>query len=124
MAVGSFLLCFLISAPLVNAESILVKTERTATGRMHYSFSNTDVNTDGYQDALDFAPMSARERAQADAISREDAANRKKDRDHYRNVNREMEQERAIKAYQEQMRQKELQEKKEKKKAIPVIVVN
>lgn len=121
--VGFFLLCFLISASLVNAESILVKKERTASGRMHYSFSNTAVNEDRYQDALEFTPMSARERAQADAISREDAANQQKDRDHYRKVNAEMEQERlaakALKQAEEFQRREELRERKNR---APIVV--
>lgn len=64
------LLSFFICAADLRAEPILVKKEITANGTTHYSFSNTNVNTGDYDDAFEFAPMSARERAQSDTIER------------------------------------------------------
>jgi len=66
-----FFLCFLICATVSSANEILAKTTLTASGRIHHQFTNTNVNTDKYDDEYSFRGMSASERIQADRIDRE-----------------------------------------------------
>lgn len=64
-----FFLCFLFYASVSNAQ-VMVKKERATNGRTHHSFSNTNVNTDEYDNEIESRTMSAAERVQADAIER------------------------------------------------------
>lgn len=120
-----FFLCFLICASGVNAESILCRKDRTGNGKVHYSFSNTNVNIDHYQREIESRYMSPAERAQADAIEREKRVRQSQDRAAYRQRTAEIERGREMEAYKKQMEQREIEEKKARKpKAIPVVVIN
>jgi len=116
-----FFLCFLFYASLSNAQ-VMVKKE-TASGRTHYSFSNTSVNIDKYDDEVESRSMSAAEREQADIIDRENKRMRQKDQAHSRQIAAERERERQAQANMI-AREKEAQRQEKLERALrrPIIV--
>lgn len=123
-----FFLCFLFSASLSNAQ-ILVKKEGIMSGKMHYSFSNENVNIDSYDDEVESRSMSAAEKAQSEAIDRENKKMRQEDQAHGRQIAAERERERQAQAdmiarEKEAKRQEKLERARRRPIIIPAPVVN
>jgi len=123
-----FFLCFLFYASLSNAQ-ILVKKEGIMSGKMHYSFSNENVNIDSYDDEVESRSMSAAEKAQSEAIDRENKRMRQEDQAHGRQIAAERERERQAQAdmiarEKEAKRQEKLERARRRPIIIPAPVVN